>query len=174
MPSESLNCRSNAARMQFECPECGSIAVRISRMRLECSSNVPNAARMQFECPECGSNAVRMSRPGCKNVSRMLTDSISIFSIRKESSWNALRMPSESLDCRSYAARMQLECLDQDDARMHSNAVGIFRLPLECGSNGVRMSWMRLEWSSNIPTKMQECISIAAGNYYDISVQKII
>ena len=49
------------------------------------------------------------------------------FLIIKESNWNAPRMPSESLDCRSNAARMQFECPDQD-ARKHLDCrLNIFR-----------------------------------------------
>ena len=58
-----------------------------------------------LECPECASN-----EPECSSkASRMLPESISIL---KEFSWNAIRMPSESFDCRSNAARMQSERAD--------------------------------------------------------------
>ena len=54
------------------------------------------------ECPECASN-----EPECtSNASRLLPESIPILN---EFSWNAIRMPSESFDCRSNAARMQSE-----------------------------------------------------------------
>ena len=46
-------------------------------------------------------------------------------------------------------SRMHLECI--------SIAVGIFSLPLKCP-----------ECSWNVPTRMQECISIAAGICFDV------
>ena len=144
MPSESLDCPSIAARM-----------------RLEWSWNVPT--RMQ-ERPECTSNACRL-----------LWESNSIFSVLKESNWNALRMPSESLDCPSIAARMRLEWSWNVPTRMQecpectSNAVGIFRLPLECGSNAVRMHLECPDQEKKRMTRIHlECISIAAEIYFDI------
>ena len=50
----------NAARMSRMRLECSSNVPNESQMRLECSSNVPNAAWMQFECPDCRSNSARM------------------------------------------------------------------------------------------------------------------
>ena len=130
-------------------------------MRLEWSWNVPTRMR---ETPECTSNA-----------SRLPWESISIFSVIKESNWNALRMPSESLDCPSIAARMRLEWSWNVPTRVQecpectSNAVGIFRLPLECGlecsSNAFGMSRKENKRMTRIHLK---CISIAAEIYFDI------
>ena len=83
-------------------------------------------------------------------------------------------MLSKSLDCRSNAAQIQLE---RPDFRMqecpectsnairyfvlkepNKNAVGIFRLPLECGSNTVGTSRLKCRNASRI----------AAGIYPDI------
>ena len=50
------------------------------------------------ECPECASNELECTL----NASRLLPESISIS---KEFSWNAVRMPSESFDCRLSAQR---------------------------------------------------------------------
>ena len=80
---------------------------------------------------ESGLNAVRMTRPGCQNASRMPPESISIFSVPKESNWNALRMPSESLDCRSNAAQMRLECSSNVPTRMHECISNAARIQLE-------------------------------------------
>ena len=105
----------------------------------------------------------------------MPTESISIFSVLKESNWNALRMPSESLDCPSIAARMRLEWSWSVPTRVQecpectSNAVGIFRLPLECGSNAVRMHLECPDQEKKRMTRIHlECISIAAEIYFDI------
>ena len=228
MPSESVDCRSIAARMQFECPD------QDARMHLECRRNLFRSSWyliIHFECRrnlrlplECGSNAVRISNQdarmhldGCRNrfwyfqyfknptgmhlecgrnlkiaaqmqlkyiwnvwtrkiewpqwisnASRLLSESILIFWVLKESSRNALRMPSESLDCCSNAARMLLECSSNDPTRTPeciSNAVWMPRMRLKCSSNAARM---RLECSSNVPTRMQECISNAAEIYFDL------
>ena len=93
MPSISLDCCSNAARMRLEWLECTSNAVWIFRLPLQCSSN--DIKRVQLECT---SNAV--------GIFRLLLECSS-------NDWNALRMPSESLDCYSNAARtiiMHFEC----------------------------------------------------------------
>ena len=230
MPSESLDCPSIAARMRLEwswsvptrvqeCPECTSNAVGIFRLPLECGSN---AVRMHLECPD--QEKKRMTRMHLECISIAMGIYL-IFSVIKESNWNALRMPSESgtLDC-SNAARMQFDCPDYqkkndpNSPRMHlecrrnlfrysrylnkptgmhfecrrkdcpsiaarmrlewswnvptrvqecpectSNAVGIFRLPLECGSNAVRMHLECPDQEKKRMTRIHlECISIAA------------
>ena len=96
-----------------ECPECTSNASRLpseslipicfgtKRTQQECTSNVVEIFRLQ----------ARMRLKYSWNVpnrmqesSRLPSESISIFSVLKESNSNALRMPSESLDC-------TLECI---------------------------------------------------------------
>ena len=132
MPSESLDCPSIAARMRLEwswsvptrvqeCPECTSNAVGIFRLPLECGSN---AVRMHLECPD--QEKKRMTRMHLECISIAMGIYL-IFSVIKESNWNALRMPSESLDCRTIAARVQVESPDQR-ARMS-------RMHLECRRN---------------------------------------
>ena len=141
MPSESLDCCSNAARMIG----MTSNAVGIFRLLLECSSNYSNAvgiiraARMQLDWLECTSNAV--------GIFRLLLECSS-------NDWNALRMPSESLDCCSNAARMILRKSTSKWLECTSNAVGIFRLLLECSSN---------DWNAlRMPSESLDCCSNAA------------
>ena len=98
-----------------------SNAVGICRLLLKCSSNKVGKSRPEKkECPECTSNAFRLS-----------PESIMIFLVLKESNWNALRMPSESLDCRSNAARIQLERPDQKK----KNVPNAPRMHLDCRRN---------------------------------------
>ena len=104
MTPESLDCRSNAARM-----------------RLECRSNVPT--RMQ----ECTSNAVRIFR-------LLFKCGLNAAQLLKCNDQDARMHPDWRRNLFRYFRyiRYQLECI--------LNAVGIFRLPLECGSNAVRMT----------------------------------
>jgi len=61
--------------------------------------------RILSECPECVSNEFEYTS-NASGVSGVLPETNSIW---KEFSWNAIQMPSETVDSRSIAARMQLE-----------------------------------------------------------------
>ena len=115
-------------------------------MRLECSSNDPT--RM----PEC-----------ILNASRMPPESISIFSVLKESNWNAVGMQFECPECGSNAARMQFECPE-----CGSNAA--LRIQLECTSNAVGI----LDCRSNAARMQLECPDHDARMHFECPDQDAI
>ena len=140
-------CTSNAVGIL----DCGSNA---ARMRLECSSNDPT--RMQ----ECISIASRLQHETKKIIQLEYTlNTVRIFRLPLEYSWNVRQekkndpnAPQMHLDCRRNL--FQYFQYFKDPTGMHFECRRNLRLPLEC--------------SLNVPTRMQECISIAAGIYFDI------
>ena len=62
---------------------------------------------------------------------------------------------------------MQFECPDRD-AKMPSNAVEIFRLPLDCRTNAARIQLERPDQNARKSRINLEWISIAAEIYFDI------
>ena len=190
-----LECSWNVPTRMQECPECTSNSFRLPSESLDCPSkcasnavgmsrtgckNVPNAPRMHLDCHRNLSIGARMRLECSWNVPTRMKEC-------PECTSNASRMPSESLDCRSNAVgtsrlgfknarRMHLECI--------SIAVGIYfdhfrykkkptRMHFECCRRNLSIAArMRLEYSWNVPTKMQECIPMPPESILIFSVLK--
>ena len=171
-----LECSWNVPTRIQECPECTSNASRLPSESISIFSVLKepnlNALGMPSESFECTSNASRLpmgsldsrsnavgtSRLGFKNApnaSRLPSESISIFSVLKESNSNALRMPSESFECTSNAFRLPLESLD-----CRSNAVGTSRLGFKNTPKppeSILIFSLLKEPNSNAPRKHLDC-----------------
>ena len=146
-----LDCLSIAARLPLECPdsECKNVSNAVGT-NLDCRRNARMsrmALRMPSESLDCLSNPVGTSRIRMQE--------------RPECTSNESRLPPESISRCSVLNECQLECT--------SDAVGIFRLLLECGSNAARMQLERPDQNgNNVPNAPRIHLRMAVGIYFDI------